>query len=147
MLTPKQSASAAVIVRLAYVQTFRDPEFLYATVPIAIWSEVEMSLAITAGSLPTLRPLYRVMAKNLSWKTSFFSARRSYKSMDTASRSKREAELVETNSNRSGFASCSDSERKIVDVESVECRPVTQGKHIGITKVTDVRIDFDNNKN
>jgi hypothetical protein len=79
-LTSLFSASTAVVVRLAYVPTFRD-EFLYATVPIAIWSEVKTSLAVTAGSLPTLRPLYRVVAKNLNWKTSFFSTHRPYKSV------------------------------------------------------------------
>ncbi|KAL2808339.1 hypothetical protein BJX63DRAFT_439486 [Aspergillus granulosus] len=52
-------ASSAVIVRLPFVKTFRDPDFLYATVDIAIWSNIEAGLGITAGSLATLRPLLR----------------------------------------------------------------------------------------
>ncbi|CAI7612795.1 unnamed protein product [Penicillium glandicola] len=52
-------ASSAVIVRVPFVQTFSDPDFLYATYQIAIWSNVEAGLGITAGSLATLRPLLR----------------------------------------------------------------------------------------
>ncbi|KAL2869541.1 uncharacterized protein BJX67DRAFT_370757 [Aspergillus lucknowensis] len=52
-------ASSAVIVRFPFVKTFRDPDFLYATVEIAIWSNIEAGLGITAGSLATLRPLLR----------------------------------------------------------------------------------------
>ncbi|KAL5118109.1 hypothetical protein ACEQ8H_003944 [Pleosporales sp. CAS-2024a] len=55
-------ASIAVTVRLAYVMRFRDPDFLWATVDVAIWSDIEQGLAITAGSLATLRPLYRQFA-------------------------------------------------------------------------------------
>ncbi|KAJ5779219.1 hypothetical protein N7457_006939 [Penicillium paradoxum] len=54
-------ASSAVIVRIPFVYTFGDPDFLYATVQIAIWSNVEAGLGITAGSLATLRPLLRVI--------------------------------------------------------------------------------------
>ncbi|KAI9934333.1 hypothetical protein ASPWEDRAFT_170040 [Aspergillus wentii DTO 134E9] len=52
-------ASAAVIVRIPYLHTYKDPEFLYATTQISIWSNVEAGLGITAGSLVTLRPLFR----------------------------------------------------------------------------------------
>ncbi|KAH8432085.1 putative integral membrane protein [Aspergillus melleus] len=52
-------ASSAVIIRIPYVKTFADPDFLYATVEIAIWSNIETGLGITAGSLATLRPLLR----------------------------------------------------------------------------------------
>ncbi|KAI0184773.1 hypothetical protein EV127DRAFT_224571 [Xylaria flabelliformis] len=55
-------ASIAVVVRLAYVNTFLDPDFLWATVDIAIWSTAEQGLAITAASLATLRPLFRTVA-------------------------------------------------------------------------------------
>lgn len=41
---------------------FKNPDFLYATVDIAIWSDIEQGLAITAGSLATLRPLYRMIS-------------------------------------------------------------------------------------
>ncbi|KAJ5506109.1 hypothetical protein N7453_005066 [Penicillium expansum] len=53
-------ASSAVIVRIPFVKTFYDRDFLYATYQIAIWSNVEAGLGITAGSLATLRPLLRL---------------------------------------------------------------------------------------
>ncbi|KAI9371036.1 hypothetical protein BJX61DRAFT_49160 [Aspergillus egyptiacus] len=52
-------ASAAVIVRIPYLHYYKDPDFLYATTNISIWSNVEAGLGITAGSLVTLRPLFR----------------------------------------------------------------------------------------
>lgn len=51
-------ASAAVIARLPFVKHFNSPDFLWSTLDIAIWSSVEQGLAITAGSLATLRPLF-----------------------------------------------------------------------------------------
>ncbi|KAE8395022.1 hypothetical protein BDV23DRAFT_179010 [Aspergillus alliaceus] len=54
-------ASVAVLVRLAYVKTLRNPDFLYATVGIAVWSNVETGLGILAGSLATLRHLPRML--------------------------------------------------------------------------------------
>ncbi|KAJ5504492.1 hypothetical protein N7463_007366 [Penicillium fimorum] len=53
-------ASSAVIVRVPFVESFLDHDFLYATYQIAIWSNVEAGLGITAGSLATLRPLLRI---------------------------------------------------------------------------------------
>ncbi|ORY19021.1 hypothetical protein BCR34DRAFT_472692 [Clohesyomyces aquaticus] len=58
-------ASIAPIVRMPFVTKFRDPDFLYATVDIAIWSDIEQGLAITAGSLATLRPLYRLICQRV----------------------------------------------------------------------------------
>ncbi|PYI20468.1 hypothetical protein BO99DRAFT_431652 [Aspergillus violaceofuscus CBS 115571] len=52
-------ASSATIIRIPWVHTFDDPDFLYATVEIALWSNIETGLGITAGSLATLRPLVR----------------------------------------------------------------------------------------
>ncbi|KAI2786239.1 hypothetical protein POX_g08622 [Penicillium oxalicum] len=52
-------ASAAVIVRIPFLHDYKDPDFLYATTDISIWSNVEASLGIAAGSLVTLRPLFR----------------------------------------------------------------------------------------
>ncbi|PWY65699.1 integral membrane protein [Aspergillus heteromorphus CBS 117.55] len=70
-------ASSATIIRVPWVHTFADPDFLCmpsslpslpipptnppadATVEIAIWSNIEAGLGITAGSLATLRPLVR----------------------------------------------------------------------------------------
>ena len=59
------SASSAVIVRSPYLLQFRNPDFLWATVDIAIWSDIEQGLAITAGSLATLRPLFRAFAERV----------------------------------------------------------------------------------
>ena len=47
---------------MAYVMDFKNPDFLWATVDIAIWSDTEQGLGITAGSLATLRPLYRMIS-------------------------------------------------------------------------------------
>ncbi|GLA87694.1 hypothetical protein AtubIFM56815_002122 [Aspergillus tubingensis] len=52
-------ASAGVIVRIPFLPTYKDAEFLYATTQISIWSNVEAGLGITAGCLVTLRPLFR----------------------------------------------------------------------------------------
>ncbi|EGX90386.1 integral membrane protein, putative [Cordyceps militaris CM01] len=60
-------ASIAVLVRVAYLHTFFDPDFLYATTDIAIWSTIEMGLALTAASFSTLRPL----ARSLGFKIGF----------------------------------------------------------------------------
>jgi len=80
-------ASAAVIARLPFVHYFNSPDFLckflffsisspfrvliYAgsTLDIAIWSTVEQGLAITAGSLATLRPLFFIAMHKLGLST------------------------------------------------------------------------------
>ncbi|GME36641.1 putative integral membrane protein [Neofusicoccum parvum] len=59
-------ASSAVLVRMAYIKDFKNPDFLYATVDIAIWSDTEQGLAITAGSLATLRPLFRMVTASFN---------------------------------------------------------------------------------
>lgn len=135
------SASSAVIVRLAYIPSFEDPEFLYATVPIAIWSEVEISLAITAGSLPTLRPLYKAATKNFSWYISFLSANKSVH----ASKATLPIGASEISRKRSHTTSCSESERKIVRIDSEDFvledqRPVTEGKFMSITQTTHIHV-------
>lgn len=60
-------ASTAVIVRMAYVEDFRTDDFLFDTIDIAIWSNTEPGLGITAGSLATLRPLYRHLMARAGW--------------------------------------------------------------------------------
>ncbi|KAI0586086.1 hypothetical protein TUN199_01042 [Pyrenophora tritici-repentis] len=65
-------ASLAVVVRMGYVMDFRNPDFLWATVDIAIWSDIEQGLAITAGSLATLRPLWRQVSASLGLNSSTF---------------------------------------------------------------------------
>ncbi|CAI7616625.1 uncharacterized protein N7487_009174 [Penicillium crustosum] len=52
-------ASAAVIIRIPYIPTYQDPDFLYATYQLSIWSNIEAGIGITAGCLTTLRPLIR----------------------------------------------------------------------------------------
>ncbi|PYH94504.1 hypothetical protein BO71DRAFT_353291 [Aspergillus ellipticus CBS 707.79] len=52
-------ASVAVIIRIPYLHTYTDPEFLYATYQITIWSIIETGIGLTAGSLATLRALFR----------------------------------------------------------------------------------------
>ncbi|KAM0237794.1 hypothetical protein ACHAP5_008917 [Fusarium lateritium] len=63
-------ASSAVVVRFAFVKDFKNPDFLWATIDIAIWSTTEQGLAITAGSLATLRPLLRSLGRRLGISTS-----------------------------------------------------------------------------
>ncbi|KAJ4266240.1 hypothetical protein NW762_004221 [Fusarium torreyae] len=63
-------ASSAVVVRFAFVKDFKNPDFLWATIDIAIWSTTEQGLAITAGSLATLRPLLRLLGRRLGISTS-----------------------------------------------------------------------------
>ncbi|CAG7942066.1 unnamed protein product [Penicillium salamii] len=52
-------ASVAVAGRVPFLRYYSDQNFLYSTWQIAIWSVVETGLGITAGSLITLRPLFR----------------------------------------------------------------------------------------
>ncbi|CAI6336037.1 unnamed protein product [Periconia digitata] len=60
LLTMGCVASAAVVARLPYLQRIDSPDFLWATLDIAIWSTVEQGLAIIAGSLATCRPLFAI---------------------------------------------------------------------------------------
>lgn len=60
-------ASSATVVRFAYCKDAKDPDFLYATINIVIWSTIEQGLAVTAGSLATLRPLLRSLAQKLGF--------------------------------------------------------------------------------
>lgn len=53
------------MVRFAYLPRFRDPDFLWATTDIAIWSTVEQGLAVAAGSMATLRPLVKLIGYKL----------------------------------------------------------------------------------
>ncbi|PVI02353.1 hypothetical protein DM02DRAFT_308604 [Periconia macrospinosa] len=60
LLTMGCIASSAVVARLPYMLNIANPDFLWATSDIAIWSTVEQGLAITAGSLATIRPLFSI---------------------------------------------------------------------------------------
>lgn len=110
-----------------------------------------MSLAITAGSLPSLRPLYRVAARKFSWKTSFFSDKRS------GLRASRAGITIGGSGVGDGWVSCDgESERKIIrggkgsDEFVLEERRVgtaVEGKgeegFMGITKATRVQVDYE----
>ncbi|KAE8351119.1 hypothetical protein BDV28DRAFT_25488 [Aspergillus coremiiformis] len=81
-------ASVAVLVRMGYVETLRNPDFLCeslaggragshplmltpfldATAGIEVWSNIETGLGIIAGSLATLRPLVRMIHPPLYYK-------------------------------------------------------------------------------
>ncbi|KAF2110338.1 hypothetical protein BDV96DRAFT_501034 [Lophiotrema nucula] len=78
-------ASSAVVARLPYLGNFRNPDFLWATTDIAIWATVEQGLAITAGSLATLRPLFHVLCHKLGLTTNPSRARPSGHASPSAS--------------------------------------------------------------
>ncbi|EKV06545.1 Integral membrane protein, putative [Penicillium digitatum] len=59
-------ASAAVIIRIPYIPTYKDPDFLYATSQLSIWSNIEAGIGITAGCLTTLRPIIRIFRDSSS---------------------------------------------------------------------------------
>lgn len=54
------SASLATIARIPYArETLRSTDYLYNFTDLAIWSTVEIGLALIASSLATLKPLFR----------------------------------------------------------------------------------------
>ncbi|OJJ63055.1 hypothetical protein ASPSYDRAFT_144837 [Aspergillus sydowii CBS 593.65] len=60
-------ASVAIIIRIPYIMTIHDHDFLSPNnLKIAIWSSIEIGLSITAGSLATLRPLFRTFSSRSS---------------------------------------------------------------------------------
>ncbi|KAF1958983.1 hypothetical protein CC80DRAFT_441815 [Byssothecium circinans] len=65
LLTMGCIASSAVVVRLPFLLEIGSPDFLWATSDIAIWSTIEQGLAITAGSLATIRPLFSIILYKL----------------------------------------------------------------------------------
>ncbi|KAJ8106098.1 hypothetical protein OPT61_g9766 [Boeremia exigua] len=69
LLTMGCVASAAVIARLPFLSKLNSPDFLWDTLDIAIWSTVEQGLAITAGSLATLRPLFSLVMHHMGLST------------------------------------------------------------------------------
>ena len=57
---PIFSASLAAIVRIIYAeQLLENSDYLYNFIDFAIWTTVEIGLALSASSLATLRPLMR----------------------------------------------------------------------------------------
>lgn len=80
-------ASCAVIIRMPFVKTFADPDFLYATVEIALWSNIEIGLGISAGSLATLRPLLRKLRG--SYGSKYYSESRATRGRLSSSRLQR----------------------------------------------------------
>ncbi|KIW06450.1 uncharacterized protein PV09_02894 [Verruconis gallopava] len=59
-------ASIACAIRLAYLPKFAKGDFLWNTSDIVIWSELEQGLAVTAGNLATLRPLFSLFLDKLN---------------------------------------------------------------------------------
>ncbi|KAK2007261.1 hypothetical protein LZ32DRAFT_632413 [Colletotrichum eremochloae] len=54
--------SIATIIRLVYIPTLLDgDDFLWSTTDLVLWSTVEPGIGITAASIATLRPLWRLM--------------------------------------------------------------------------------------
>lgn len=52
------SASIATLARIPHVESLSNSDdFLYANIDIAIWSTVEVGMAIIASAVPTIRPL------------------------------------------------------------------------------------------
>ena len=52
----------AVVVRIVYIYQLKmNADFLWDTTDLAIWSALEPGIGITAGSIATLRPLFRVI--------------------------------------------------------------------------------------
>ncbi|KAK4031304.1 hypothetical protein C8A01DRAFT_21457 [Parachaetomium inaequale] len=60
---------AAVVIRWPYMQRLGSNDFLWDSIPIAIWSTVEQCLAITAGCLATLQPLVKMIRSKLGMTT------------------------------------------------------------------------------
>lgn len=54
------SASVATIVRIPYANGMLDnPDYLYTSTDLGIWSTLEIGIALTASSLATLKPLMK----------------------------------------------------------------------------------------
>lgn len=68
-------ASLAVVARMPLLPRLSSQDFLWDTLDVAIWSTVEQGLAITAGSLATLRPLFKIILCRLGLTTRATSAR------------------------------------------------------------------------
>ncbi|EUC47480.1 hypothetical protein COCMIDRAFT_89982 [Bipolaris oryzae ATCC 44560] len=63
-------ASYAALVRMPYVANFKNPDFLYATVEISMWSTIEVGVSICAANLATIRPLiHHFTHKGESWES------------------------------------------------------------------------------
>lgn len=125
------SASTAVIVRMAFVMDFRSDDFLYDTVDIAIWSDIEQGLAITAGSLATLRPLYRIISARLGLSQSATNPKPSEKQSrewyPSASSNKRKRSgpfslITLTRPDRTGSGRDSDEEYTMGNLQPIQLR-------------------------
>lgn len=59
-----------MVIRWPYMQRLDSDDFLWDSIPIAIWSTVEQCLAITAGCLATLQPLVKMIRSKLGMTSS-----------------------------------------------------------------------------
>ncbi|KAB8261578.1 hypothetical protein BDV32DRAFT_137172 [Aspergillus pseudonomiae] len=57
-------AITAVIVRLPYVRLLSKTNFLYDSTGVAVWSDVETGLGITAESLAVMRPAFSFLTRS-----------------------------------------------------------------------------------
>ncbi|KAF2867759.1 hypothetical protein BDV95DRAFT_622092 [Massariosphaeria phaeospora] len=70
-------ASIATCVRFKYLTAYVDPkEYLYGLPDMGIWSGLETTLGMIAGSLPALRPLWRSLTDRSSSSTNKATGRR-----------------------------------------------------------------------
>jgi hypothetical protein len=109
---------------MAFVMEFRSAEFLYDTVNIAIWSDIEQGLAITAASLATLRPLYRIVMTRIE----------SSETLTASSNESREEPYLTTRlggiqnnkmmNGQLSSISCARNDSTVEEYELENCRPV-----------------------
>jgi hypothetical protein len=121
-------ASIAVIVRMGFVMKFVTNDFLYDTVDIAIWSDIEQGLAITAGSLATLRPLYRLVSDRFGWST-----RASSNGPKIKSQYDRSGFSDHNKRKRSGlfsFTTLNPGEKEDEEYGLENCRPIKLEEHV-----------------
>ncbi|KAH7113077.1 hypothetical protein EDB81DRAFT_670483, partial [Dactylonectria macrodidyma] len=60
-------ASVATVIRICYCHRANNPDFLYETITIVIWSTVEQGLAVAAGCFATLGQIYRKIASKITF--------------------------------------------------------------------------------
>ncbi|KAF5862995.1 hypothetical protein ETB97_010927 [Aspergillus alliaceus] len=54
-------AGATVVARIPYLSAYKHADFLHATHPVSVCSNIETGVGITASSLATLRPIFRFL--------------------------------------------------------------------------------------
>jgi hypothetical protein len=58
------SACIAGIIKITVIPSYdRNGDFLYESAELTIWTTTELNVGILAGSIPCLKPLYRILLK------------------------------------------------------------------------------------